>query len=110
MPVPPATGNARDGTQLTRRGFIAAGIGGGLALAACSQAKPPPSASALMADAIVAAEKARPHSGRTVTVNLTPQQTQVDLGGPIARTWAYGDSVPGPLLWSIWTRKLKMVR
>jgi hypothetical protein len=98
MPVPPATGNARKGTQLNRRGFIAAGIGGGLALAACSQAKPPPSASALMADAIVAAEKARPHSGRTVTVNLTPQQTQIDLGGPVARTWAYGDSVPGPLI------------
>ena len=98
MPVPPATGDARDGTPLSRRGFIAAGIGGGLALAACSQTKPPPSASELMAEAIAAAEKARPHSGRTVTYNLTPQQTQIDLGGPIARTWAYGDSVPGPLI------------
>ena len=71
---------------------------GGMALAACSQSKPLPSATARMSAAIAAAEKARPHSGRTVTASLAPQPTQVDLGGPIVRTFAYGDSIPGPLI------------
>ncbi|HET6499349.1 MAG TPA: multicopper oxidase domain-containing protein, partial [Amycolatopsis sp.] len=29
---------------------------------------------------------------------LTPQVTRVDLGGPTVDTWAFGDSLPGPLL------------
>ena len=98
MPVPPPPGVPLNGTQLTRRPFMAAGIASGMALAACSQTKPSPSASAQMSAAIAAAEKARPHSGRTVTTSLTPQQTQIDLGGPIARTFAYGNSIPGPLI------------
>ena len=96
MPVPPVAGVRLDGTLLTRRGFMAAA--GGMALAACSQSKPLPSATARMSAAIAAAEKARPHSGRTVTASLAPQPTQVDLGGPIVRTFAYGDSIPGPLI------------
>lgn len=77
---------------------MAAGIAGGLALTACSQTGPEPSASARMAAAIDAAEAARPHSGRTVTANLTSQQVQIDLGGPVVRTLAFGDSIPGPVL------------
>ncbi|SPM34558.1 Multicopper oxidase with three cupredoxin domains (includes cell division protein FtsP and spore coat protein CotA) [Mycobacterium rhizamassiliense] len=99
MPVPPTPGVPCDAAQLTRRGFIAAGIAGGLTLAGCSGAKPqPPGAAAQMNAAIAAAEKARPHSGRTVTANLTPQVTEIDLGGPIARTLAFGNSIPGPVI------------
>ena len=77
---------------------MAAGIAGGLALTACGQNKPAPSGSSRMAAAIAQAEAARPHSGRTVTATLTPQQTQVDLGGPTVRTLAYGNSIPGPVI------------
>ncbi|OBF46412.1 oxidase [Mycobacterium sp. 852002-50816_SCH5313054-b] len=99
MPVVPTSGAPFDAARLSRRGFMAAGIAGGLALTGCSQPNPQPSGTAAqMAAAIAAAEKARPHSGRTVTASLTPQQVQVDLGGPIARTFAYGNSIPGPLI------------
>ncbi|HTX95032.1 MAG TPA: multicopper oxidase family protein [Mycobacterium sp.] len=98
MPVWPTSGVPFETTQLTRRGFMAAGIIGGLALTACGQSKSQLSASAKMADAINAAEAARPHSGRTVTASLTPQQVQVDLGGPVARTMAFGNTIPGPLI------------
>lgn len=99
MPVPPTSGVPFDAARLSRRGFMAAGIAGGLALAGCSQSNSQVSgAAAQMAAAIAAAEKARPHSGRTVTASLTPQQAQVDLGGPIARTFAYGNNIPGPLI------------
>lgn len=95
MPVQPTSGASVAETRLSRRGFIAAGIAGGFALAACGQSKPALTGNAQMAAAIDAAEAARPHSGRTVTAKLTAQQVQVDLGGPIVRTLAYGDSVPG---------------
>ena len=74
---------------------MAAGIAGGFALAACSQSKPALSGSAQMAAAIAAAEAARPHSGRSVTASLTAQQVQIDLGGPVVRTLAYGNTIPG---------------
>ena len=95
MPVLPTSEITVRGAQLTRRGFMAAGIAGGFALAACSQSKPALSGSAQIAAAIAAAEAARPHSGRTVTANLTAQQVQVDLGGPVVRTLAYGNTIPG---------------
>ncbi|CQD03386.1 oxidase [Mycobacterium europaeum] len=95
MSVLPTSETTAPGGRLTRRGFIAAGIAGGFALAACSQSKPPPSGNAQLAAAIAAAEAARPHSGRTVTARLTAQQVQVDLGGPVVRTLAYGNAIPG---------------
>lgn len=97
MPVLPTSGHPFDAVQLTRRGFIGAGLAGGLTLAACSKSAPPTPA-AQLADAIAAAERARPHSGRTVKADLAPQSAEIDLGGPIARTLAYGNSVPGPLI------------
>jgi multicopper oxidase len=98
MPVLSTSGIPFENAQLTRRGFLAAGIAGGLALGACSQSKPQPTGAAAMAAAIAAAEAARPHSGRTVTATLTPQQAQIDLGGPIVRTLAYGNTIPGPVI------------
>ncbi len=82
---------------ITRRSFLAAGIAGGFAVA-CSQNPPPPSSTAKMEAAIKAAEAARPHSGHTVTATLTAQQTDIDLGGVTARTFAYGSTIPGPLI------------
>ncbi|BBY40908.1 multicopper oxidase MmcO [Mycobacterium mantenii] len=77
---------------------MVAGIAGGLALTACSQSKLKASGSARMAAAIAEAEAARPHSGRTVTAKLTPQAVDVDLGGPVVRTLAFGNSIPGPVI------------
>src|ERR1700745_2016074 len=99
MPVRPASGIPLGGARFTRRGFMAAGIAGGLALAACGEMKSQVSGSAAkMADAIAAAEEARPHSGRTVAASLTPQQAQIDLGGPVVSTLAFGNTIPGPLI------------
>ncbi|MGV0069692.1 multicopper oxidase family protein [Mycobacterium colombiense] len=77
---------------------MAAGIAGGFALTACSQSKPKPTGNARLATAIAETEATRPHSGRTVTAQLTPQVVEVDLGGPVVRTLAYGNSIPGPVI------------
>jgi FtsP/CotA-like multicopper oxidase with cupredoxin domain len=98
MRMLPTTEVSFDSAWLTRRGFIAAGIAGGFALAACSQSNGQASSSAKMAAAIAAAEAARPHSRHTVTASLTAQQTDIDLGGITARTLAYGNTIPGPLI------------
>ncbi|GLD27238.1 multicopper oxidase MmcO [Mycobacterium kiyosense] len=81
---------------LNRRRFVAASIAGaaGLALGACWRSDP----ASNLQRAIAATEKARPHTGRTVTTTLTAQPASVDLGGPVARTLAYGDALPGPLI------------
>lgn len=83
--------------QLNRRAFVTASVAGGvgLALAACGKSS---NTAPTLDQAIAAAEKARPHTGRTVTATLTPQPATIDLGGPIARSWAYGDALPGPLI------------
>ncbi len=98
MPTLPTSEVPFDRARLTRRGFIAAGIASGFAVAACSQNPQPASSEAKMGAAIKAAEAARPHSGRTVTATLTSQQTDVDLGGVTARTLAFGSTIPGPLI------------
>jgi hypothetical protein len=48
--------------------------------------------------AIVAAEAARPHTGRTVSASLTPQPATIDLGGTLARPLAsaIAANVPAP--------------
>ena len=40
----------------------------------------------------------RPAGQRTVTADLRVQSATVSLGGLVVPTWAYGDSVPGPLI------------
>jgi FtsP/CotA-like multicopper oxidase with cupredoxin domain len=62
----------------------------------CDQRSDEPTTS--LEAAIVAAEAARPHTGRTVTAYLTPQPATIDLGGTVARTLAYGTDIPGPLI------------
>lgn len=93
------TGSPLRKVQLSRRGFIAASVAGGFALAACGRSTPKtPSSNAAMRDAIAATEAARPHTGRTVTASLTPQQVTIDLGGVTAQTLAYGNTIPAPAI------------
>src|SRR4051812_33640272 len=92
------TGSPLDRVYLSRRAFVAAAVAGGFTLAGCgrssgSAANPATSREA----AIVAAEAARPHTGRTVTASLMPQPATIDLGGTLARTLAYGNATPPPL-------------
>lgn len=45
---------------------------------------------------MAAAESARPTTGTIRRVALIARPVQVDLGGRMVSTWAYGDTVPGP--------------
>ncbi|MGY4712899.1 multicopper oxidase family protein [Mycolicibacterium sp. CBM1] len=84
---------------MTRRGFLAASVLGGAALAACSRSTPASAPSGTIApDAIAAAEAARPHTGKTVTARLAAGSADIDLGGTTARTLAYNSQIPGPLI------------
>lgn len=83
--------------ELSRRNVLigAFGIGGLAAASACSGMTSAPAT----AESVRRAEALRRSTGkRVVTARLTPRPTTVDLGGPVVNTWAYGDSVPGPLL------------
>lgn len=51
-----------------------------------------------MNNAIAAAEAARPHTGRTGQRVAHPPPATIDLGGTLARTLAYGDNLPGPVI------------
>ncbi len=97
--TPPATtmnGQSVGTTILTRRTFLAATLAASTAaMAACGK----PTSVNPATDPIGAAEAARPpHTGRTVTAALTPGPADIDLGGPVARTLAYNNIVPGPLI------------
>ena len=85
---------------LSRRAvlFGAAGAGAAATLAACSRVGgSAPDASALAAQ-VAQAEAARPITGQTRRLRLTAQPVQVDLAGRVVTTWAYGGTVPGPML------------
>lgn len=90
----------RDAAPLTRRGFLAAGVlGGAVALVGCQRSAPTTGGTdRAAADAVVAAESRRPHTGRTVDARLSPGDAEIDLGGVRARTLAYNGQVPGPLI------------
>ncbi|MBJ7399150.1 multicopper oxidase family protein [Mycolicibacterium sp.] len=92
--------------ELNRRGFLAGSLAVGAALAACGKAAAPaatldsqPMSTPVSLDAAIkAAEAARPHTGRTVSMTLTPRPVTVDLGGKVVNTLGYADTVPGPLI------------
>jgi FtsP/CotA-like multicopper oxidase with cupredoxin domain len=48
--------------------------------------------------AIDARESALPRTGKISNFDITARLTQVDLGGTIAHTWTYGDSLPGKII------------
>jgi len=80
--------------RISRRTFIAGVAATAFTLAGCTR----DTAVRIPNDRIAAAEAARPHTGRTVAVELTPGHAQLDLGGTRAATFAYGDALPGPLI------------
>ena len=62
---------------------------------ACTRESPISGPHPVDANAVAAAEAARPHTGRTVDAALAPQTTDIDLGGIHVRTLAYSNTVPG---------------
>ena len=90
------TPSHRPAPQLSRRGFLALGIGGltVAALASCTQT---PTWVAPTDPAVDRTERDRGGSGRIVTTALTAAATTLDLAGTTARTYSYG-SIPGPVL------------
>lgn len=80
--------------RISRRAFIGGTVAAGLAVAACARE----TTVSIPTDRIDAVEAARPHTGRTVPVELSPGRAEIDLGGTRAATFAYGESVPGPLI------------
>ncbi|MDH6247460.1 multicopper oxidase family protein [Mycobacterium sp. OTB74] len=89
----------RASTGLSRRAFLAGSVAAGAVLASCARSPSQSNQPSLdLKAAINRTDARRPHSGRTVTATLTPQQATVDLGGVNAHTLAYGDVIPGPLI------------
>ena len=88
--------------DLSRRQPLAGALGtlGVATLGACARGTEAVPAGS---SAVRRAEAARQAAGQKVVVaRLAPRPATLDLGGPIVDTWAYGDSLPGPLLraWS----------
>ncbi len=82
-------------TQMTRRQVLAGlvGVGATLGLSACTRG------SSLTGPAeVAAAESVRPSTGTVRSMTLHARPVQIDLGGRVASTWAYGDTVPGTAL------------
>jgi len=101
--------------QVLRRGGIAllgmAGGATGARLAAAggassrSPAGPRPGRGGPAAEPVAGPPTAGPPAAgmaaagpRTRLATLTAAETELDLGGRVVRTWAYGDQLPGPLL------------
>jgi FtsP/CotA-like multicopper oxidase with cupredoxin domain len=87
-------------SPITRRNLIrgAAGLGGAVALGGLAGCGQTGSLVGPHSAAIAKAEAARRGNGSVVTSRLAARPTTVDLGGLTVATWAFGDSVPGPLL------------
>lgn len=83
---------------MTRRGFLTASLIGGAALTACGRPATPQGPGAPSPSALAAAERSRPRTGRVVNARLAAGRADIDLGGTRARTLAYNNQVPGPLV------------
>ena len=80
--------------HISRRGVLAGSLGAGaiLGLSSCglkSEGRP----SGL--SAIEARESSLAWSGKIRKFDLTARPVEIDLGGKIAKTWGFGDSIPG---------------
>jgi len=87
--------------DITRRNLMlgAAGAAGVLALGGAVAFSQSGSAIGPISESVRGAEESRRRSGqKLVTARLTPRPLTANLGGQVVQTWAYGDSVPGPLL------------
>lgn len=83
--------------QVSRRGVLAGimGIGAAGGLASLKFNSKPHS---LGLSEIQARESDRAWSGAIKSFDLTARRQEVDLGGKIASTWVYGDSLPGKII------------
>ena len=72
--------------------ILAAGSGASLGLAACGAGA---AGAPVGASAIAAREAARSASGATRRLALRARPIEVDLGGTVVHTWAYGSTIPG---------------
>ena len=88
---------------LSRRTLLTgtAGLLGMAALSGCTTAAPDPAVAPSghpMGPVQPSAMPAPAPGQRVVEATLTPGATTLDLGGPTAATWAYGDTTPGPVI------------
>ena len=95
------------GPWISRRTVLLGAVGlAGVAASGATWTALPPSATATEgrvlagSDAVRRVEQARlaRGTGRRVQASVTPRPVEVDLGGRVVRTWAYGDQVPGRIL------------
>lgn len=79
--------------ELTRRQVLAGLLGAAAAagLAACASGAP----DLVGPSRVAAAESARPTTGAVRTYRVAAGPVDVDLGGRVVPTWAYGGTVPG---------------
>lgn len=86
-------------SSISRRSLLLGSAAGALSVAGLSACSRSGTAVGAMSESVRRAEAARRVAGqRMVTARLAPRVSTVDLGGVAVDTWAYGDSVPGPLL------------
>lgn len=86
---------------ITRRQALLAGLGlaSTSALAACGAKQPAPASTTPATWAIpTQTPLATPAGATTVTHTLTPRPVTLDLGGVLAKTWAYTDELDGNVL------------
>ena len=86
---------------ITRRQALLAGLGlaSTSALAACGAKQPSPASTTPATWAIpTQTPLATPAGATTVTHTLTPRPVTLDLGGVLAKTWAYTDELDGNVL------------
>jgi FtsP/CotA-like multicopper oxidase with cupredoxin domain len=85
--------------SISRRSFLLGSAAGALSLVGLAGCSTPTRAVSATAESVRRAEAARRVAGQhTVSAVLSPKATTVDLGGVVVETWAYGESVPGPLI------------
>lgn len=89
--------NPPQNLRLSRRAFLATGIGAGAAVLLGSCSSNGPSWVQPGDPAVERTEQARRGTGKATAVTLTPQPASVDLTGTTAQTFAYG-STPAPLI------------
>ena len=85
--------------NVSRRSLLLGGLGlaGIGALSACSSSFE--AGTSTTARAFGTPTSLAPTAGqKVVTARLTPKPVTLDLGGRTVQTWAYGDTVPGPMI------------
>ena len=87
-------------TGMSRRAFLlGSALAGAGALGACGQSGPSGVPVAASDPVVGDVEAPRQRAGqRIVNARLSPRPVEVDLGGIVLATWAYDQTVPGPVL------------